>query len=243
MKEITSINNEYIKKLCKLKEKKYRDEEKLFIVEGYHLVKEAKEYLQEVLITKEEDYIEGVSNILVTDNIIEKLSSVKTPQKIIGICKYFDKTEVTGDKFLILDGVQDPGNLGTLIRTALGFKIDTIICSLDTVSIYNEKVIRATQGAIFNINYVIGDLKEIINKLKKDNVSIISTSLENGTELKKVNLDEVNKYGIILGNEGNGVRKDIQELATFNVRIEMDKRLESLNVGVAGAILMYYMMK
>ena len=241
IKEINSVNNEYIKKLNKLKEKKYRDEEKLFLVEGYHLVLEAKEYLQEVLITNEKDYIDGVKNILVNEAIIQKLSSVKSPQNIIGVCKYFDNLELSGNKFLILDNIQDPGNLGTLIRSALGFNIDTIIAGSDTVNIYNEKVIRSTQGAIFHVNYVIDDLEKVINKLKKRGVKIISTSLESSVNLKDVDKSILDSYAIILGNEGSGVSEKIQKMADVNVKIEMNEKLESLNVSVAGAILMYYL--
>ena len=150
----------------------------------------------------------------------------------------------------LIERIYDFFNLETLIydeETADG-NVTFCLKNVETGAISQEitevyKLDRTVPTGTVTMTDLSTPLKEIINKLKKDNVSIISTSLENGTELKKVNLDEVNKYGIILGNEGNGVRKDIQELATFNVRIEMDKRLESLNVGVAGAILMYYMMK
>lgn len=242
-KIITSVNNEYIKKIAKLKEKKYRDEEKMFLVEGYHLVNEAKDYLKSVLITNDKDEVKGVDNIIVTDNIIEKLSSVKSPQKIIGVCKYFNKTDLTGKRFLILDGIQDPGNLGTLVRTALGFNIDTVICSKDTVSVYNDKVIRSTQGAIFHINYIVGDLVKIINELKKNEVKVISTSLQSSIDLEELDCDSLDSYAICLGNEGNGVSKEVQELADINVRINMNSKLESLNVSVAGAIMMYKLKK
>lgn len=243
MKKIESVNNEYIKKLAKLKEKKYRDLEGKFLVEGYHLVNEAKDYLQEVLIIKEEDKIEGINNILVTENIIEKLSSVKTPQKIIGVCKCIENNVLKGDRYLILDNIQDPGNLGTLIRSALGFNIDTIVASRDTVSIYNDKVIRSTQGAIFHINYVLGDLEEIIKKLKEKHITVISTSLKSSVPLKEIKEKNIEKYAIILGNEGNGVQEEIQKLADINVKIEMNEKLESLNVSSAGAIIMYSLMK
>lgn len=242
-KIITSVNNEYIKKVAKLKDKKYRDEAKLFIVEGYHLVNEAKKYLTDVLITDASDEIDGVNNIIVTDQIIEKLSSVKSPQKIIGICKYFDISEIIGKRFLILDGVQDPGNLGTLIRCALGFDIDTVICSKDTVSIYNEKVIRSTQGAIFHINYYVGDLPMVIEELKRKGVTILSTSLKNSISLNQYDTSNIDSYAIVLGNEGNGVSKEVQEMADVNLCIEMNSKLESLNVSVAGGILMYMLKK
>ena len=237
MKAITSVNNEHIKELVKLKNKKYRDEKKLFIIEGYHLIEEAKDMLVEVLITDEKDSVEGINNILVSKEVIEKVASSCTPQNIVGICKYINNEELIGKRFLLLDNIQDPGNLGTLIRSSLGFGIDTIIVSLDTVDIYNEKVIRATQGAIFNINYIKGDLVKYIELLKEKGVYVIGTSLKSSKNLKSV--DKCDSYAIILGNEGNGVREELLNQTDFNVRIEMDEKLESLNVAVAGSIIMY----
>ena len=241
MKQINSINNEYIKDLSKLKTKKYRDEKGMFLIEGYHLVQEAKEYLVDVLITKEEDVVNGVNNILVTEDIIKKLSFSQSPQNIIGVCKMKNNTEIIGNRILVLDNIQDPGNLGTLIRTALGFKIDTIIASLDTVDIYNEKVVRASQGAIFNINYIKGDLLEIIPNLKLRGIKVIGTSLKSSVDLKKIDCSD--NFAVILGNEGSGVREDVINLTDINVRIEMSEKLESLNVAIAGSIIMYYLYK
>lgn len=240
MKKINSVNNDYIKELSKLKNKKYRDELGLFIVEGYHLVKEAKNYLVDVLITDENDKVEEVNNILVTEDIIRKLSFSQTPQKIIGVCK-MKENELSGSRYLLLDNIQDPGNLGTLIRTALGFGIDTIVSSLDTVDIYNDKVLRASQGALFHINYIKGDLFEIIPKLKLRGIKVIGTSLKSSVDLKKI--DYSDNFAVILGNEGCGVREEVLNLTDVNVRIEMSEKLESLNVAIAGSIIMYYLYK
>ena len=241
MKKINSVNNEYIKELSKLKNKKHRDETKMFIIEGYHLVSEAKDNLVDVLITDEKDYIDGVNNILVTEEIIKKVSFSQSPQNIVGVCKMKESNVLKGSRYLILDNIQDPGNLGTLIRTALGFGIDTIVASLDTVDIYNDKVIRSSQGAVFNVNYVKGDLKEIIGKLKLSGVKVIGTSLKSSVPLEKVDCSE--NFAIILGNEGNGVRDEVLNLTDVNVRIKIDSKLESLNVAIAGAIIMYHMYK
>ena len=240
MKKIDSINNDYIKKLSKLKNKKYRDELGLFIVEGYHLVKEAKDYLIDVLITNEDDEVEGVNNILVTEDIIKKLSFSQTPQNIIGVCKV-KNNKLLGSRYLLLDNIQDPGNLGTLIRTALGFGIDTIVASLDTVDIYNDKVIRASQGALFHINYIRADLLEIIPMLKLSGIKVIGTSLMSSIDLKEIDCSD--NFAIILGNEGSGVHENVLNLTDVNVRIEMSEKLESLNVAIAGSIIMYYLYK
>ena len=144
MKEISSTNNEYIKNICKLKEKKYRQQEKKFIIEGYHLVEEAKKakVLKELLVLKYEENYKDINQIIVNEKIIEKISSTKNPQNIIGICEIVSNNTIKGNKILLLDNINDPGNMGTLIRSSLGFDIDTIIVSEDCVDIYNEKVVR-----------------------------------------------------------------------------------------------------
>ena len=240
MKEITSINNDYIKYLLKLKEKKYRHLEKKFIIEGYHLVNEAYQakMLKEVLVIDDDEKFEGVSVIKVTDQIIKKLSSTITPQNIIGICDISNEKEIKGKKILLLDNINDPGNLGTLIRSSLGFGIDTIVLSEDCVDLYNEKVIRATQGAIFKINIIINDLKETIEYLQKHDIKVFGTSLESSKFLQEYKVN--NNYAILLGNEANGVKKELLQLTNDNIKIEIDNKLESLNVAVAGSIIMYY---
>lgn len=240
MKEITSINNEFIKKISKLKEKKERYKNNEFLIEGYHLVEEAiKANVLKFVLTNNSKDRYNVETYLVTDEIIKKLSSTTTPQGIIGVCKIDNNKELLGNKFLMLDNVNDPGNVGTLIRSSSGFGIDTIILSNDSVDIYNEKIIRATQGGIFNINIVYRDLKEAILELKEKGITIIGTSLQSSINLKEVNA--FNKYAIVLGNEANGVSKEILDLTDINVRIEMKEKLESLNVAVAGSIVMYYL--
>lgn len=241
MKKITSINNEFIKELNKLHEKKERDKRQQFIIEGFHLIQEAKRYLDLVLIVDEKDEVAGVENILVTKEIITKLSFTKTPQNIIGICHYFDENQLMGERFLILDNVQDPGNLGTLVRSALGFNIDQVIMSIDSVDMYNDKFIRATQGAVFKMRMIKRDLIEAILDLKERNVLIIGTSLKASIDLDS--LSSTNKYALVLGNEANGVSDDILKLVDTSVKIRTNSLLESLNVGVAGGIILYYLDK
>ncbi|MDD3171139.1 MAG: RNA methyltransferase [Bacilli bacterium] len=241
MKKITSINNEFIKELNKLHEKKERDKRQQFIIEGFHLIQEAKRYLDLVLIVDEKDEVAGIENILVTKEIITKLSFTKTPQNIIGICHYFDENQLTGERFLILDNVQDPGNLGTLVRSALGFNIDQVIMSIDSVDMYNDKFIRATQGAVFKMRMIKRDLIEAILDLKERNVLIIGTSLKASIDLDS--LSSINKYALVLGNEANGVSDDILKLVDTSVKIRTNSLLESLNVGVAGGIILYYLDK
>lgn len=240
MKEITSINNDYIKYLLKLKEKKYRHSENKFLVEGYHLVNEAyqSKILKEVLVVNEDNKYKDISVIKVTDQIIKKLSSTINPQNIIGICEIPKNKEIKGTKILLLDNINDPGNMGTLIRSSLGFGINTIVLSEDCVDLYNEKVIRATQGAIFKINIIIDDLKNVIKKLQGNNIKVYGTSLESSKFLQEYNVKD--NYAILLGNEAQGVKQELLELTDENIKIEINSQLESLNVAVAGSIIMYY---
>ncbi len=241
MKKITSVSNPYIKELLKLQDKKTRDLENRFLIEGYHLVEEAKNanVLEEILIINESDAIENIETTLVNNEIISKLSKTKNPQSIIGVCKIKSNNEIIGERLLLLDDVNDPGNLGTLIRSALGFNIDTIILSPNCVDVYNDKVIRATQGAIFKINIVTKDLSEVIKFLKSKEIKVIGTSLNKSLGLNS--LDSIKKYALILGNEANGISEEVLNQTDFNIKIDINNKLESLNVAVAGAILMHYL--
>jgi TrmH family RNA methyltransferase len=185
MKEINSVNNEYIKFLNKLKEKKNRLQEKKFLIEGFHLVEEAYKAnkLLQILTTKYQKKFEAIEQIIVSEQIIEKLSFTKNPQGIIGICEIDNSFVLKGSKILLLDNINDPGNLGTLIRSSLGFNIDTIVLSEDSVDLYNDKTIRATQGALFNVNIITKDLFEVIDELKKQEIKVLGTSLQSSKNL------------------------------------------------------------
>lgn len=228
---INSTNNEKIIFYSKLNDKKYRDQEGLFIVEGKHLVEEAikNNIVKEIFSTN--NYKDST---LVSDKVMKKLSSLNTPPEVLAVCYKLKEQEIKGN-ILILDGIQDPGNLGTIIRTCVAFNIKNIVSSLDTVDIYNPKVIRASEGMIFKINYLKKDLSEFINNLK--DYQIYTTNVINGTNIKDIKLDS--KYALIMGNEGNGVRSDIANLATKSIYIPMNKDCESLNVSIATAIILY----
>lgn len=245
MRIIKSLQNEQIKMFAKLKEKKYRDEMGLFIVEGDHLVRMAHEAncLVTLLVAEEDlenylDIINEDNTIIVTESIINKLSFTKSPQNIIGIAKQntYDKKDVS--KVLVLDTLQDPGNVGTLIRSALAFNYDKVYVSESTVDVYNEKVVRASQGAIFKINVVKKELNQIYRILKMNEFQIIVTSLTNNSVFLK-DLKPKEKFAIVLGNEGNGVSEVSLKNATDVVKIRMSDKIDSLNVAVAGSIVMY----
>ena len=251
IKEITSVNNSFIKELLLLKDKQVRKEKNLFIVEGYHLVEEAFKHqlLDSVLSTEKSvlDSIDITNKYLVSDAVIKKLSTTKTPQNIIGVVKNcinssFDNLLLRNDlKVIILDNINDPGNLGTIIRTSAALGYDAVIASLETVDFYNEKVLRATQGAIFKIPLVKGKLVDLINNLKSNGIYIYGTSLKSSKSITEVLKQQ--KYGIVVGNEAQGVRDEVLALCDQNIILPMEKDVESLNVGIAAAILMWELKK
>ena len=132
--------------------------------------------------------------------------------------------------------MQDPGNIGTIIRNCVAFGVDTLVLSKDCANIYSKKVLRSCVGMIYNINIIIEDLENIIPKIKEKNIKVISTSLDATREINQINKD---KYAIIFGNEGNGIREKLIEKSDMKVKIEMSAKCESLNVGVSSGIILY----
>lgn len=228
--KIESLSNAKVKDWNKLKEKKYRDEAGLFLIEGDHLIKEAlKKQMVVSTIGLNETY-----DYTVNPEILKKLSSQKSGTKEIAVVKKIEERKVEGDKILILDNIQDPGNLGTIIRSAVAFNISTIILSDDCVDLYNDKVIRSSEGMIFNINIVRKKLIEIIPKLKENGYTVYATTV-NGSGY----FENDHKIALVIGNEGNGIKENILNLCDKNITIKMNKECESLNAGVAASILMY----
>ena len=169
---------------------------------------------------------------------MKSMSDLKSTPRLLDVAKIKNDNKI-GSKILILDGVQDPGNAGTIIRNAVAFDIDTIIFSNDSVSPYNEKVLRSTGGMIFNTNIIIGNIEEFISEIKNRNIKVIGTSLKSSISLEK--LEKTCEFAIIFGNEGNGVEDNILSLCDEIVRIDMNPKCESLNVGVSTAIILYYL--
>ena len=235
---ITSLNNPTIKEISKLKSKKYRDLTNTYLVEGDHLVEEAykNNLLTKIILLEDTICNYDIEKIYVTKEVMKKLTELDTPNKIIGIVKKNTPLPI-GNKILILDNIQDPGNLGTIIRSSVAFDIDTIVLSPNTVDIYNPKVIRSTQGMIFYTNIITLELKEFINEIKTKNYTIFGTNVRNGKNIKEITLPE--KFALVLGNEGQGVSKEIESLCDDNIYIKMSSKCESLNVSVATSILLY----
>lgn len=235
---ITSASNNTIKALIKLKQKKYRDETGYYLVEGEHLVEEAIKAKQVECLISTKDITSDLPIIVVSNEVMSKLSFTKSPQSIMAKCKIKkEKKLIDGKRYLILDDLQDPGNIGTLIRTALAFSIDQVILSNNCVDLYNDKLLRSMQGANFHISCIYGDLKTVISTLKKNNVKIIGSALENGQDIKQIKISE--KMAFIVGNEGNGMNKDILQECDYVGYIPINT-IESLNVAIAGSIMMYH---
>lgn len=237
---ITSKENKKIKYIKHLRNNKFSSKEGKFIIEGSHLVEEASKsgVLLETYSVKEVNF--GVLNNLVTDEILKSLSSLPSVPDVIGICKMFEKDKL-GDKLLLLDNVQDPGNLGTIIRSACAFDFDTVVIGNTSVSKYNEKVVRASQGMLFKINIITRNLSYFIKDLKEKGYVIYGTSVTNGENISKENIK--GKLAIIMGNEGNGMSSELRKLADKNIYIKMNNTCESLNVAVAASIIMYEVSK
>lgn len=235
----TSIENEKIKNIKKLNNKKYRDKEGLFLVEGEHLVLEAYKNgtLVELLLEENEVFPIDANISYVSHNILSYISELQTPPTMIGICKKKETSTMLGNRILILDDIQDPGNLGTIIRSAVAFHIDTIILSDKTVDLYNSKVIRASQGMIFHINVVREKLSTYIPTMKENGYKILGTKVTHGKSLKS--LEKLQKFAIIMGNEGAGMSEELSELCDTFIYIDMSDLCESLNVGVATSIILY----
>lgn len=234
----TSIDNKKIKDIKKLNTKKYRDKEGLFLVEGEHLVLEAYKTgcLVELLLEEETVLPLDIETNYISNNVLNYISELDTPQKVIGICKKKNENEL-GNRILVLDDIQNPGNLGTIIRSCVAFNIDSIILSDNSVDLYNSKVVRASQGLIFHINIIRKNLFDIIPRLKEMNYYIYGTKVTCGHDLK--NLEKKEKFVIIMGNEGNGMHDEISELCDEYIYINMNDICESLNVGVATSIILY----
>ena len=253
---ITSTSNENIRRICNLvKNAKARRKEGIFVVEGERIASEIpKESLKECYVT--EEYMTGnrlgevfsydVKAHVVSGPVLKKMSDTQTPQGILCVCaaqrpsldEFLCGKKSGGLKILALETIQDPGNLGTMIRTAEGAGFDAIIADEGTVDVYNPKVTRSTMGSIFRVPvFYTDDLYAAITLLKKENVTVYAAHLNGKTDYRNEKYPE--RLAFLIGNEGAGLSGTITEAADRLLRIPMKGKLESLNAAVAAAILMY----
>ena len=239
---ITSVNNSHIKDIYKLREKKYRDKNNLFLVETFHLVEEAIKSgcVKEIILSEGYDILYDGLKTYVSDMVMNKLSSTNSNPKVIAVCNKIKEDNNIGKRVIILDNIQDPGNLGSIIRSAVAFNIDTIVLSDDSVDLYNSKVLRASEGMLFNINIIRKNLVSFIKEIKNDYL-VLGTDVNDGVNIKSI--DNINKFAFVIGNEGNGISNSVKELCDKFIYLDINDRCESLNASVAASIIMYELNK
>lgn len=254
-KFISSSQNSIIKNIQLLQKKKSeRKKQGLFIVEGIRAVNEIpNDYEVEYIITIDSFDASGIKNldkskwIVVTDEIFKLISDTESPQGVMAVVKLHKYSLASLNTkstpfYLLLENVQDPGNLGTIIRTAYGFGVDAIFISKGSVDVYSPKAIRATMGAVFHVPIIMDvEMIECVQWLKEKDIPIYATALEESRVIYDNDFSQ--SVALIIGNEANGVSEMTKQLATTKVRIPMPGGLESLNASIAAAVCMYEVMK
>lgn len=254
MQTITSKDNELIKHIRKLKDKKYRDESNEYVVEGIKLVEEAvKENakIKQIIVCEDTTRTYEIPThimleiakyecISVSDKIFNIITQVTNPQGIMAIIEknaQDAQIDYSQDIIVVLDDVQDPGNLGTILRTVDSIGLNQIIVSKGTADAFNSKVVRSTMGAIFRIKIIeVENLAQAIKEMRKHHFKLMVTSLQTKNSIYDI---DFNKKIIVIGNEANGVSKEIQDMADEKAKIPMLGRTESLNASVAAGVVMY----
>lgn len=250
MKQIVSLKNPLIQDLLLLHDQKHRNKKQLFLIEGDHLITVAFSQKQLVTILIDEKYFNkfdkllkdscGVDIIIVNAKIIKKLSQNKSPQPLIGLCtmKKFN-TYLTNNNIVMIDTIQDPGNLGNILRSAIAFNISEIYLSQDSVDLYNHKVISASQGAIFYTNVYYEEFEQLLVKLKANQYKIYGTFLHESNAIKLNKITFSDKNVLLFGNEGRGIDSKYRKYIDANMIIATTVNVESLNLATSIAIVIY----
>lgn len=254
MQTISSKDNELIKHIKKLKDKKERDLSNEYMIEGIKLIKEAIQEnakIKKIIICDDCEKTESIPKdlmyeiakyecIYVTNKVFETITEVMNPQGILAIIEKQGKDieiDYQQDIIIVLDDIQDPGNLGTILRTVDSIGLTQILVSKGTADAYNPKVVRSTMGAIFRVKIIeCENLIKTLKEIKKHKFDITVTSLQ--TDKSMYDIDYTKKL-IVIGNEANGVRKEIQDIANEKIKIPMLGKTESLNASVATGIILY----
>jgi len=236
IKYINSLQNKIIKDAYSLKSSKGIKENKKFLIEGDHLLSMAKDRLIAIFTLKELEEYKDFDQYIVNEEIMKKLSSGKSSARVIGICNIKEDIFNYENTLVYLDNIQDPGNLGTILRTCLGMNIKNILISEDSVSKYNQKTIQASQGALFYMNTKNSNKEELI-KLKNEGYSIVSTTL-NKDSIYLNELKKKDKIIFIFGNEGNGIKQELIDISNEKIIIPINN-IDSYNVSIALSIVLY----
>ena len=249
---ITSTSNQQVKRLLQLQKKsKARNEEKVFVVEGLRMFAEVPKksvervYISETLYNKkkQELNLQDFPYEILSDNVFERVSDTQTPQGILCVVKQpeYNLQELLKKEnphFVVLDNLQDPGNLGTIVRTAAGAGVDAVFMSKDCVDIYNPKTIRSTMGSIYRVPFIyIEDIPNLLDVFKQNGIQSYAAHLDGENAYDQENYKE--GTAILIGNEGNGLREEVWKHADILVRIPMCGQVESLNAAIAASVLMF----
>ena len=238
MLEILSKNNQKVKDACALRMKKVRQETGLFLMEGIKNLDMALKYgkVKQIFTTIGLPKLkQDIECYKVNDEVLRKLASSENPEGVVFVCEQLKprKEQSEYHKIVYLDQINDPGNLGTILRTTVAFDYDAVILSKSSVDLYNEKVVAASKGALFLVDAYYDDINNYVGKYE-----IIASALDNAIPLKE--LEKPKDFILVLGNESHGVSEEVIKTSSTLVKIEMNDVIDSLNVAIAGAILMNY---
>jgi TrmH family RNA methyltransferase len=242
--KITSTNNSKIKEVAKLHfEPSYAKKMGKIVIEGFHLLEMAQDKVVEIYSTDEIEGYPKATHYLVTYEILSKLSCGKSDAKVIAVATLSEFVPLSGKFVLYLDSVQDPGNVGTILRSALAFGVKDVMLSTDCASPYNEKVIQSSQGAIFKLNLKIDSIPSDLIKAKESGYEIIASTLnDDSIGLEEFKEKKIDKSVLVLGNEGKGISDDVLKLADIFIKIPISC-IDSLNVAIAAGIILYELNK
>ncbi len=247
---ITSKSNRQLKEIKKLMDfAKERKEQKLFVVEGLRMTREVPNHLLEKVYFSESFFEscdkvfvkgeEGKDYDIVSDEIFKSLSDTVTPQGILAVVKQpeYQLKDVQGGKILVLDDIQDPGNLGTMIRTSEAAGVSGIVMSAGCADIFNPKVIRSTMGSIFRVPFIKADLLKAITQMKQEGYTVYGAALDGAVFYNKIAYGE--KSAVVIGNEGNGISAKVLDAVDTKIKIPMAGKVESLNAAISAAVILY----
>lgn len=249
MRSVETISNNKIKEIIKLHQKKYREETKLFIAEGIKILEELfsiKADIKEIYAIKDIK-VNGkqIPAQIIDEAVMKKISTTDSPCEVITIAKekHYNIQDFSKYKRLILlDSISDPGNLGTIIRSASAFGVEGLILYGNCVEIYSPKVIRSTAGNLFKIPFITINEKEELQKYFKSHKKI-ATSLAKTNNITLEECAKLDKYILMLGSEAKGLSKDLTDISDKNIRLDMKNNVESLNLSVSASIIMYELFK
>ncbi|MDH2431458.1 RNA methyltransferase [Pokkaliibacter sp. MBI-7] len=247
MRQITSTQNPQVKAWKKLQTRKYRQQSRQFLVEGHHLVEEALKQagrVEELLLVEGQPVPAGSAGVVLTQispEVMKAITDTETPQGVAAICRMQEEATVltSGQRFLLLDAVQDPGNLGTMIRTADAAGLDGVILGDGCVDPYNPKVLRSAQGSHFHLPLWHQALPEVLATLNQRDVPVFGSALRKAVPFQQIPSQP--RFGLIMGNEGSGVSDVLLDQTRSNLFIPLYGQSESLNVAIAAGILLYHL--